>query len=297
MQTIGLDLSTVEKRHLHQLPEAVQQINSPPEQLYIRAESGAFDDLMSRPRVAVVGSRRLTGYGKTATAMLVSELASQGVVVVSGLAYGADYAAHLAALEAGGLTMAVLPSPVENIYPSRHYQLAMEIVQTGGALISEYPQGMPNLKQHFIARNRLVTALADALLITEATEKSGTLHTARFALEQGREVMAVPGHITSPLSDGTNQLIKAGAHLIMSTDDVLHIVGHEPRQDDTKKRRIRGANHNEQILIDLLERGVTEGHELLYLSGLKVSVFNTHLTMLEITGKIRSLGANRWTLG
>src|SRR6185437_10030523 len=119
--------------------------------------------------------------------------------------------AHRAALEAHGITIAVLPGPVENVYPASHTQLAEQILEQGGALISEYPAGTPGFKQNFIARNRIVAGLAQALIITEATEKSGSLHTARFALEQGKEVLAVPGNITSPASVGTNNLIKAGA--------------------------------------------------------------------------------------
>src|SRR5207244_4380589 len=136
---------------------------------------------------------------------------------------GVDAVAHQAALDAGGLTIAVLPSPLEEIYPVSHRRLAMQILEKGGALISEFPEGTPAFRGNFIARNRLVSGLSDALLITEAAEKSGSLHTARFALEQGREVLAVPGNITSITSAGTNNLLKAGAAPVTSYEDVMYV--------------------------------------------------------------------------
>jgi DNA processing protein len=154
---------------------------------------------------------------------------------------------------------------------------------------------MPSLKQNFVARNRIVSGLADGLLITEAAEKSGSLHTARFALEQGREVMAVPGNITSRTSVGTNNLIKSGALPITCADDVLHALDLQPREEKAKPLP-RGSNANEQLLIDLIVAGTYEGAELLAKSELEVSVFNQTLTMLELTGKIRAVGANQWAL-
>lgn len=270
-------------------PEMLRSIPSAPKQLYTTAAN--LPELLAKPRVAIIGSRNVTPYGKEVTLRLSEELARQGVVIVSGLALGVDSLAHQAALDAGGTTIAVLPGPIEKIYPASHFHLAMQIVKQGGALISEYPAGTPIFKQNFIARNRLIAGLADAVLITEAAEKSGSLHTARFALEQGRDVLAVPGNITSPNSVGANNLIKAGAFPVTGPDDVLRIIGIEPAEP----REVKGRTAEEDLLLGLLQDGITDGEELLARSGLAVPVFNQTLTMLEISGKIRSLGANRWS--
>ena len=170
----------------------------------------------------------------------------------------------------------------------------MQILQHGGTLISEYPDGEPAYKDHFIARNRIASGLGDALLITEAAEKSGTLHTANFALEQGKPVLAVPGNITSLTSAGTNNLIKAGATPVTSAQDVFHALGMEFAEK--KREAPRSGNPNEQAILDLLFSGVSDGTDLLGQSELEVSLFNQTLTMLEIRGRIRPLGNNRWAL-
>jgi len=271
-------------------PPVLAQMSGAPKELFV---AGELDELLARPRVAIVGSRHVSAYGRQITTNLAAELAGQGIVIISGLALGVDALAHRAALEAGGLTLAVLPGPIEQIYPSSHTQLARQIVDGGGVLVSEYPDGTPAFRWNFVARNRIVAGLSDALLITEAAEKSGTLHTARFALELGRDVLAVPGNITSPLSAGTNNLIKSGAMPATSAEDVLHALNLKPA---AKARRVKGANDAEQSLIDLLAKDISDGAELLEQSKLEVGEFNQTLTMLEISGKIRSLGANQWSL-
>ncbi len=283
---------------LSSLPAGLQNIPSPPRQLYLyESHDDAFIKLMRRPRVAIVGSRKVSPYGDIVTKKLASELAAQGVVIISGLAIGVDAIAHQAALEVGGLTMAILPGPVQKIYPAGHRHLARQILDKNGVIASEYPEGMPTLKQNFVARNRIVAGLADALLITEAAEKSGTMHTARFAIEQGIDVLAVPGNITSPTSDGTNNLIKAGAIPVTCVNDILQSLKLMPTVQSGKSLvRVTGANVEEQQIINLLEQGMSDGNELLAASNLTVERFNHNLTMLEITTKIRPLGANRWAL-
>lgn len=170
----------------------------------------------------------------------------------------------------------------------------MQILQQGGALISEYPDDEPAYKDRFIARNRIASGLGDALLITEAAEKSGTLHTANFALEQGRPVLAVPGNITSPTSAGTNNLIKVGATPVTGVQDIFLALGLE--FTEKKREAPRSSNPNEQIVLDLLFSGIGDGLELLDQSELGVSTFNQTLTMLEIRGHVRPLGNNRWSL-
>ncbi len=163
-----------------------------------------------RTAIAIVGTRKPTPYGREVTYQLSYELAKRGVVVISGLALGVDGIAHQAALDAGGTTIAVLPTSIESIHPATHRELARRITENGGALISEYGAGDPVFKTNFVARNRIVTALSDGILITEAAAKSGSLTTANFALEQGRPVMVVPGNITSPMSMGCNNLLRVG---------------------------------------------------------------------------------------
>jgi DNA processing protein len=272
------------------LTEVLQHIPAPPEQLFVKSTN--LPDLLQRPRLAIVGSRKISAYGKGITASLSSGLARAGVVIVSGLALGVDGSAHRAALEAGGLTIAVLPGSLEDIYPASHRQLAEHIVRQGGALVTEYGAGTRTYPGNFIARNRLISGLSDAVLITEAAQKSGSLHTARFALEQGKDVLAAPGNITSPTSIGTNNLIRSGAVPITCIADVFMILGiKSPAQDMVPK----GDNPNEQTILDLIYKGLTDGAELQRQSGLDIQKFNQTLTMLEITGKIRSLGANHWS--
>jgi DNA processing protein len=271
-------------------PGRLARISSAPKQLfYIGANPDAWSEGI---RVAVVGTRAVTPYGKLVTEQLVTQLCKRGVHIVSGLALGVDSIAHAAAVKAGGSHFAVLAHGLDQIYPSSNTELAKNILRAGGALVSEYPLGTPSLKQHFIARNRIVSGLANALLITEASEKSGTLHTARFALEQGIDVFVVPGNITSPQSAGTNNLIKAGATPITSVEDIaeiLHLQG-----PATVRYRHKGDNEDEERVLALLYAGATNGHELLVSSNLGAELFTQTLTMLELGGKIHPLGNNHW---
>jgi len=282
----------INKLTLKQLPERLQQIASPPKLLYCAGAS--LDDLLQYACVAVVGSRKVTAYGRQVTTQLAGQLAEQGVVIISGLALGVDAIAHQAALDASGKTIAVLPGPLETIYPRSHQQLAEQILEQGGALVSEYPEGTEPFRTNFIARNRLVAGLCDTLLITEAAEKSGSLHTARFALEQGKEVLAVPGNITSSTSTGANNLLKAGAVPVTSTEDILVTLG--LREHTTGIKSVIGRDPEEQAVLDLLLQGVSDGEELQRTSKLDITSFNQTLTMLEISGKIRALGANQWAI-
>jgi DNA processing protein len=269
-------------------PEDFMRVSPVPAQVYISSTN--WPDIMSRPRVAIVGSRKVSPYGKHVTELLARDLARTGVVIVSGLAIGIDAIAHRACLEAGGITVAVLPSSIQEIYPARHTQLAQRMLAQGGALLTEYEQGSPTYRSNFVARNRLVASLSHVVLVTEASEKSGTMHTARFALEQGKDVLAVPGSITSRTSRGTHNLIKSGAGLVSDADDVLRVLGisraplNKPQSDDP----------NEQLLIDMLIEQSRDGSELLASSNLPVQLFNQTMTMLEIKGLIRPLGANQW---
>ena len=230
---------------------------------------------------------------RTVTEQLAAELARAGVVIISGLALGVDGIAHRGALSVNGDTIAVLPCGIDEIYPRTHFQLGKDILTRGGILLSEYSGGALPRRDQFIARNRLVAGLADAVLITEAAEKSGTLHTANFALEQGKPVFAVPGNITSPNSRGCNQLIKTGATPVTEVRDILEPLGINMQQ---QTELITANSKEEQTVINLLQEGITDAHELLANSKLEASLFNQTLTMLEISGAIKPLSNNHWTL-
>jgi DNA processing protein len=274
------------------IPQRLRGISGPPRQLFVAGES--FLELLNGPCLAVVGSRKVSPYGRAITARLTEDAARQGIVIVSGLALGIDGLAHQAALRAGTPTIAVLPCGLDRIYPSTHHQLARQILAAGGALITEYPEGTEPFKNNFVARNRLIAGLSDGVLITEAAEQSGSLHTANFALEQGREVMAVPGNITSETSRGTNNLIKSGATVVTAVEDIMRTLKLE--KPAASRHKTMAANAEEYTLLELLGSGVTDGNALLQTSGLGTVAFNQTLTMLEITGKIKSLGAGHWSL-
>ncbi len=274
------------------VPKVLKRLHVPPNQLFTRGAD--LSVLLEKPRLAVVGSRKASPYGRAVTTSLVSAVARRGVVIVSGLALGVDSIAHAACLESHGLTIAVLPSSVEEVYPRSHAQLAQAIVSNGGLLVSEYDRGADVRREQFIARNRIIAGLAEALLITEAAENSGSLHTARFALDMGLPVLAVPGPITSPLSAGTNNLIRAGATPITSDDDIFTALNWKEAADD--KLPVLGENEAEQAILDLIQSGVSEGAELQAGSKLSPAEYGQALTMLELRGTVRPLGADHWAM-
>ncbi|HMO81291.1 MAG TPA: DNA-processing protein DprA [Pyrinomonadaceae bacterium] len=199
-------------------PALLREIADPPITLYVRGDWQACFD---QPCVAVIGSRMCSTYGTNAAEMLARDLASRGICVVSGFARGIDTAAHRGALRAGGRTVAVLGIGLDSYYPKENAKLALEILESGGALVTQFPLGTPPIPENFPYRNRIISGLSLGVLIVEASERSGSLITARLAAEQGREVMAVPGNITSGKSFGTNYLIKAGAKLVQQWQDVV----------------------------------------------------------------------------
>lgn len=199
-------------------PQLLREIFDPPITLYVKGE---WATALEQPCVAIVGSRRSSTYGQNAATMLARDLAGRGLTIISGLARGIDAAAHRGAMEAGGRTVAVMGTGLDEIYPRDHRKLADEILESGGALVSEFPLETPPAPQNFPYRNRVISGLSLGVLVVEAAENSGSLITARLALEQGREVFAVPGNITSRNSFGTNYLIKgAGAKLVQQWQDI-----------------------------------------------------------------------------
>lgn len=250
-----------------------------------------------RPTVAIVGSRKPTDYGKSVNISLTTELAHRDAIIVSGLAIGHDSIAHQACLDAGGTTVAVIGNGLDSIYPRRNERLAERIIESGGAIISEYSPDTPVYPSHFLERNRLISALADVVIIIEAGERSGTLNTAAHALAQGKEVMAVPGNITSPLSRGCNRLIAQGATPILSPDDVLHVLGlTKDNRGSEVANQINFDSPDAQLLYDLFHSGVNDGDQLILKSGLAPADFSMAITMLELNGYIKATGNNKYTI-
>ena len=279
----------------HIFTQRLASIANPPKSLCFMGKlptSGA-------PVVAIVGSRKPSAYGREVTEQLAGDLAKAGCIIVSGLALGIDGIAQKAALEAGGTVIGVIPNELPDISPQTNYKLAMNIIKNGGAILSEWKKGDGKVvnRWSFLERNRLVSGLADAVIITEAAERSGTLNTAAHALSQGRDVFAVPGNITSPLSAGCNALLKQGALVATTATDILNVIAPSTTQSATDQAVIPlGETPAENTIIDLLRTDLRDGDQLQQQSGLNPADFATALTMLEINGVIKPLGANNWTL-
>ncbi len=248
------------------LPPLLASIHGPPRRLYLRGEGEP--ELLARPAVAVVGARACSAYGAQVARMLGRELAAAGVVVVSGMARGVDGEAHRGALETDGHTVAVLGCGIDRAYPAAHASLARAIAGRS-LLISEYEPGVPPAPFRFPERNRIVAGLCAATIVVEARERSGALITADFALDEGREVLAVPGEITSTLSVGTNALLRLGATPLTSADDVLEVFGIDPPV-------CKAPSH------PLLELLPATADELVRLSGLASGTVAATLAELEL---------------
>lgn len=271
-------------------PAALKNINQPPDQLYWLGTP--INNWLASPKLAVVGSRKISQYGREVTSSLANQLAASGVVIISGLAYGVDATAHQAALAANGRTVAVLPTAVDKIYPASHANLAKQIIAAGGTLISEYAATDAVYKANFTLRNRIISGLADAVVITEAAALSGSLNTARYALEQGRTVLAVPGNINSSNSEGANQLIKAGALPVTSADDILFALGLSPGKQASKPP-YRGSAH-EVAALKLMEAGVSDQEDLARQLQLDGAATASLLIGLEVAGQIKPAGGGQW---
>lgn len=273
-------------------PRELLDLADPPTQLSWKGTD--WKDFQGYARLAIVGSRKCSPYGRQVIENLVGALAPYKVVIISGLALGADSIAHRAALGSGLPTIAVLPTNVNNIYPASHRGLASDIVTKGGALIGEHTSNIPNMKYLFIARNRLVAALSQAVLVPEAALGSGSLHTVSFALELGRSVMAVPGSIVSLLSEGTNNLIKQGAVPVTNVQDILHTLDINPAY---QKETVLVADSTEELtLLTLLKDGPLDGAVLHQTSHMSLPTYQQTLTLLEIKGRVGALGADTWHL-
>ena len=285
MEIFQINLSDYD--YLRDLPH----IPDPPKKLFIRGKLPA----KRVKTVAIVGTRKPSAYGREIATKIASECAKNSIVVVSGLALGIDSIAHRAAIDSGGKTIAVLANGVDKIYPRSHEDLGQKILQTNGAILSEYPNNTPARPWQFLARNRIVSGLADAVVIIEAASRSGTLSTANHALDQGKEIFAVPGNITSPLSAGCNQLIKNGANPLTSVEDLLDFL--IPDRFEKQTQLFNGDTREENMILEFLSKnGTTSSDTIIKQTKLSASEFNQAITMLELKGLVLNNGGEKWSL-
>lgn len=259
-------------------PRLLGAIHDPPPQLYLR---GAGDeDLLDRPAVAIVGARSCSSYGRSVARTLGRELAAAGLVVVSGMARGVDGEVHRGALQAAGVTVAVLGCGVDRDYPAAHAELARRICERG-LVVSEYEPGVEPAPWRFPARNRIIAGLCSAAVVVEARERSGALITADFALEEGRDVLAVPGEITSALSAGTNALLRLGATPVTKSEDVLELYGLAAAASPTQE-----LSPGAESALARLRDGPLTADEVVRATGLSPAEGSAALMELELTGSV-----------
>ena len=264
----------------------LKEIDSPPVVLYAKGDVS----LLNSTCVAVVGSRRASRYGKDVTTQFSEALSKSDVTIVSGLADGVDTFAHTACLNAKGKTIAVLGSGVNEIYPATNTNLANKIVSDGGLIISEYKPNEKPQTYYFPVRNRIIAGLSKAVVITEATEKSGSMHTKNYALDFGREVFAVPGRITDIYSTGCNKIIKNCQSVIaLSPLDVLNFLGKNFVENKTK---VVQYSLTDKIILDIIDVNEVHYEELLQKSGMDSKELNTALIRLELKNLIKKLPGN-----
>jgi DNA processing protein len=275
--------------HDETYPPRLKDIEHPPPILFIRGEFLPEDHFA----VAIVGTRKVTSYGRQVTEELSTFLASNGVTVISGLARGVDAIAHATTLKAGGRTVAVLGSGVDRIYPPENRDLA-ERIMTRGALISDYAIGTAPESSNFPPRNRIISGLSLAVIVIEAGETSGALITAEFAAEQGREVFAVPGNILAPQSKGTNKLIQNGAQPLLTPQDLLQALNLTRVGEQKAARKILPVDEVEAQVLNALGREPLHVDELRNQTGLPVEKVSAALVMMELKGMVRQVGGMQY---
>lgn len=272
-------------------PKLLGQIHDFPKILYCRGNL----NLLTKTCFAVVGTRKLTTYGKEVAQNMVRGLVQAGFVIVSGLALGIDTVAHKTTLDYEGKTIAVLGTPIDQIYPPENFKLAQTILSNNGLIISEYPSGYPGLKKNFAIRDRIISGLSKGVLVIEAHEKSGALITARCALDQNRDVFAVPGNIFSPNSFGPNYLIKNGAKPVTSAQDILDEYGSNLKLFEEDKSAISTKDPTQKIILAILDNnGAVFIDDIIRESGKETSEIIATLSVLEIKGLIKNTGNGRY---
>lgn len=268
-------------------PENLRGLEDAPLILYVLGDLKS-DDINA---VAIVGSRKMTSYGREVASKFAYELSGMGISIVSGLAFGVDAAAHIATLEAGGRGVAVLASGLDIVTPASNTELAKRLVKNGGAIVSEYPLGTSPLRTFFPSRNRIISGLSKAVLVVEGARKSGTLLTASAAAEQGRQVFAVPGQITSPMSEASHYLIKNGAKIVTSVDDIVEELDMQFTVDRQKVEKVMPTDKVEINLIEILENEPLHLDDIGRISGLQVNDVSAKLTVMELKGLVRNMGS------
>jgi len=278
----------------HDYPRLLKETHDAPAVLFLRGSLPPANQLL----LAVVGTRTCTDYGRKATALIVEPLVRAGLGVISGLALGIDGLAHEAALAAGGKTWAVMGTGLDTVYPPQHRDLAHRIIEAGGGLLSEFPLQTKPLAQNFPLRNRIVSGMCLGTLVVEAGDKSGALLTAKLALDENREVFAVPGPITSDASNGPHRFIRLGATLVRSTEDILAALNVTApiESEPAAKTPPPADNPEEQLVIQHLVAGAKHVDELSRLCDCDPSVTNATLIMLELKGRVRHLGGLTYSL-
>lgn len=266
-------------------PSRLKEIDQPPPVLYMRGEI-VEDDFWA---VAIVGTRRVTAYGRQVTDELATYLAQNGITVISGMARGVDAIAHQAAIRAGGRTIAVLGCGVDRIYPPEHRNLADQIINQG-SMLSDYAPGTPPDSSNFPPRNRIISGLSMAVVVVEAAEASGALITASFAGDQGRDVFAVPGNIFAPQSKGTNRLIQQGAHPLLSGRDLLDNLNLTRVNEQRIVRHALPADITEANVLNVLGREPLHVDEIRNQTGLPIESVSAALVMMELKGMVQQVG-------
>jgi DNA processing protein len=277
--------------HDDDYPARLKEIYDYPPLLYIRGSLTAADEWC----LAVVGTRRATAYGRQVTEEIVADLARNNITIISGLARGIDSVSHQAALDAGGRTIAVLACGLDIIYPAENLNLARRIIENG-ALISEYPLGTKPKPDHFPRRNRILSGMSLGVLVTEAGEGSGALITANLALEQNRDVLAVPGSILSPSSRGVNNLIQEGAKLVQNCQDILEELNLRAVAQQLEFKEIIPESETESVLLKRLSTEPAHIDNICAGSGLPVATVSSTLAMMELKGLVRSVGNMSYVL-
>ncbi len=270
-------------------PHRLIEIDQPPPVLYVRGALTTEDSWA----VAVVGTRRVSAYGRQVTEELSAFLVANGVTVVSGLARGVDAIAHQSALKNGGRTLGVLGCGVDRIYPPEHSQLAEKMMMSG-AVISDYAPGTPPDASNFPPRNRIISGLSMATVVVEAGDTSGALITAQFAVDQGREVFAVPGNILAPQSKGTNRLIAQGARPMLSARDLLDVLNLTRVTEQRQVRKVLPGDEAEQKLMDILTHEPLHMDEIRAQTGLPIERVSAALVMMELKGLVRQVGGSNY---
>lgn len=286
METLGIRVITWEDADY---PTRLREVAQPPPVLYALGNIISDDDWA----IAIVGTRRMTSYGRQVTQELANALAVQGITVVSGMARGVDAVAHQTALQAGGRTLAVLGSGLDRVYPPEHRRLADQI-RENGALISDYPPGTPPDAANFPPRNRIISGLARAVVVVEASRSSGALITAAFAADQGREVFAVPGSIFAPQCEGTNLLIQQGARPYLNSRDLLDTLNMVQVGEQRTARAVLPADAIEAQLFSILGNEPLHVDELRALAGLPIEKVSSALVMMELKGLVRQVGGMQY---